>query len=52
MFAKPTPNDGNILKAIELYKESIKLGNPKALMAMGRIYEEGIGVKPDFELAV
>lgn len=45
MFGKPI--EANLLKAIELYKESVSLGNPKAMMALGRIYEEGLGVKAD-----
>ena len=51
MFSMPSPNEENITKAIELYKESVNLGNPKAMMALGRIYEEGIGCKADLEQA-
>ncbi len=38
--------------AISLYEKSAELGNPKALMALGRIYENGIGTKPDKVKAV
>lgn len=46
------PSEANLLKAIDLYKESVALGNTKAMMALGRIYEEGLGVKADLETAV
>lgn len=29
----------------------MELGNAKAMMALGRIYEKGIGIKPDFSQA-
>ncbi len=33
---------------MELYVKSADLGNPKAMMALGRIYEEGVGdIKPN-----
>ncbi len=35
-----------------MYEKSAILGNPKAMMALGRIHEQGIGVKPDLNLAV
>lgn len=38
--------------AIELYEKSADLENPKALMALGRIYENGLGTKPDNVKAV
>jgi TPR repeat protein len=41
----------NIAKVIELYKQSEQLRNPKAMMALGRIFELGIGVKANMEEA-
>jgi TPR repeat protein len=37
----------NVENALELYKRSAELGNPKAMMALGRIFEQGIGTKAD-----
>lgn len=36
---------------IELYEKAVDLGDVKAMLALGRIYEYGIGVKEDHELA-
>ncbi len=33
--------------SIKLYEKSAELGNPKAIMALGRIFEKGLGVKAD-----
>lgn len=38
-------------QAIKLYVKSAKLDNPKAMMALGRIYEQGIGIKADIQIA-
>lgn len=38
-------------RAIQLYEESAHLGDSKAMMALGRIYENGLGTKPDFQKA-
>lgn len=35
----------NINEAIKLYEKSAALNNTKAMMALGRIYEQGIGCK-------
>jgi len=37
----------NIENSLELYQKSAELGNPKALMALGRVYENGIGTSID-----
>ena len=37
----------SVENAIILYEKSAELGNPKAMMALGRIYENGIGTKTD-----
>ena len=38
--------------AISLYQKSVELGNSKAMMALGRIYERGIGgIKVDLDKA-
>jgi enhanced entry protein EnhC len=37
----------SIEKAITLYEKSAELGNPKAMMALGRIHEHGLGTKID-----
>lgn len=37
----------NIENSLELYQRSAELGNPKAMMALGRVYEYGIGIKAD-----
>ena len=37
----------SIQNAIILYEKSAELGNPKAMMALGRIYESGSGTKVD-----
>jgi enhanced entry protein EnhC len=37
----------SIESSIILYEKSAELGNPKAMMALGRIYEKGIGTKED-----
>jgi TPR repeat protein len=42
-------NKQSVQQAIELYEKSAELGNAKAMMALGRIYELGIGVKPNPE---
>jgi len=39
-------------RAVDLYKKSEQLGNPKAMMALGRIYELGIGVDASLEVAI
>ena len=49
MFAPKNQQD--IKKVIDLYKKSEQLGNPKAMMALGRIYELGIGVESNMEEA-
>lgn len=33
--------------ASQLYEKSAELGNPKAMMALGRIHEFGLGTKSD-----
>lgn len=40
-------NIESIENSIILYEKSADLGNPKAMMALGRIYEQGIGTKID-----
>lgn len=37
----------NLENALDLYLKSAELGNPKAMMALGRIYEQGLGTKID-----
>ena len=44
-------NQENIEYAISLYQKSAELGNSKAMMALGRIYEQGIGGAKDYEKA-
>lgn len=44
-------SEQDIQKSLELYQKSAQLGNPKAMMALGRIYENGIGTKTDFDKA-
>jgi TPR repeat protein len=34
-----------------LYERSAKFGEPKAMMALGRIFENGLGTKVDLEKA-
>lgn len=46
---EPNPD---LRRVVELYKKSEQLGNPKAMMALGRIYEQGIGVEPSIEEAI
>ena len=41
----------DIEKAIDLYEESAKLGNWDANLALGNIYEKGIGIKVDLDMA-
>ena len=35
-----------------MYEKSAMLGNPKAMMSLGRIHELGIGTKIDIAMAV
>lgn len=37
----------SIENATILYEKSAELGNPKAMMALGRIHEKGLGTKVD-----
>jgi TPR repeat protein len=41
----------NLEEAINLYEQSAYLGDPKAMMALGRIYENGLGTKADLQKA-
>ena len=43
--------DDNVQKAIELYENSASLESSKAMLALGRIYENGIGTDQDISLA-
>lgn len=53
MIFLPEAGESSLKKAIELYEKSAMLGNGKAMMALGRIYEQGLcGIKPDLALAV
>lgn len=42
----------NISEAIKLYEKSAALNNSKAMMALGRIHEQGIGTKKDLQQAL
>ncbi len=37
----------NMPEAIKLYEQSAMLNNSKAMMVLGRLYENGIGTKQD-----
>jgi TPR repeat protein len=47
LFFLSRRKEDHIDKIIELYKAAADLNNVQAMMAFGRIYELGIGVKPN-----
>lgn len=51
MYAK-SPDPSMVLKAVDLYKKSAKLGNADAELALGICYEMGVGVRRSYVQAI